>query len=447
MKKILYLFLSMLPSVFYAQGGGINNSFVVPKNERRYYTQQNHQRLLSLDKDLARRRAFLELSIRDLALNDLPKDVTIPVVVHILYKSGTDTRTLPTTTEIKIQLDDVGKDFRQTVKIEKHAADTKEKFSNANALDTRISFCLASKDPFGNPTTGIVTVPTAVTTWLGDDKMKSATTGGSTAWDTEKYVNIWVVSFPDTISGYAQMPAGPPATDGIVLDTRYFGKKNLKADVFPYNEGKTLTHLIAGYLNVYELWSETVACGDDGVDDTPIHNLPNLGWGCADYRHVSACNGEPVEMTMNFMDNTNDACVYMFTNGQKKRLQASLVKEGIRYKLTQSGDTQCNNGGNLQAAQVRQADNLLQTLPVFTYRIYPNPAQDNLNIEIATDKATEAEFTIFNLQGSIQKQVNYNVKKGNQEFTVRCNDWLPGVYLVRMEVDGTAQTEKVIINR
>ena len=127
-------------------------------------------------------------------------------------------------------------------------------------------------------------------------------TGGSTTWDSEKYLNIWVVSFPDSISGYAQMPAGPAVTDGIVIDARYFGKKGTTDKDFPYTEGKTLTHLLGSYLNVYELWSKTRQCGDDGVDDTPIQNAPTLG--CVDYRHVSTCDGNPVAMSMNFMDNT-----------------------------------------------------------------------------------------------------------------------------------------------
>jgi Pregnancy-associated plasma protein-A/Secretion system C-terminal sorting domain len=338
MKKILYLLFLVLPNLLMAQSNGADR-LKFPTTPRRYYTQKNYQRLLTIDREMRVKRNFLEQSIPELAFNGLPKEVNIPVVVHILYKSGSDTRNLPKESDIKQQLDITSKDFRQTVKIEKHDADKKEKFSDQNALDTKISFCLATQDSTGRNTSGVLTVPTSVTTWLADDKMKSATTGGSTAWNTEKYLNIWVVSFPDSISGYAQMPAGPAATDGIVIDARYFGKKPNNDKTFPYTEGKTLTHLLAGYLNVYELWSETELCGDDYVEDTPIQNAPTIG--CVDYRHVSTCGTNPVAMTMNFMDNTNDECQYMFTNGQKRRMHACLVERGIRYGLVQSGDAQC----------------------------------------------------------------------------------------------------------
>ena len=179
MKKIIYLIFLLLPALLEAQSSGRGRSgdrLLLPKTPRRYYTQKNHERLLALDRDMARRRAFLDMSAN---LNPAPltQDVTLPVVVHLLYKAGTSTRDLPKESDIRQQLDIVSKDYRQTVRIQRHEADTKERFSEKNALDTRISFCLASKTPTGANTSGVLTVPTNVTTWLGDDKMKSATTG------------------------------------------------------------------------------------------------------------------------------------------------------------------------------------------------------------------------------------------------------------------------------
>ena len=127
MKKIIYLIFLLLPSLMEAQSSGRGRSgdrLLLPKTPRRYATQKNHQRLLALDRDMARRRAFLDMSAN---LNPAPlaQDVTLPVVVHLLYKTGTNTRDLPSESDIRKQLDMVSKDFRQTVRIEKHEADTK----------------------------------------------------------------------------------------------------------------------------------------------------------------------------------------------------------------------------------------------------------------------------------------------------------------------------------
>jgi Pregnancy-associated plasma protein-A/Secretion system C-terminal sorting domain len=428
-----------------AQKESVADRIKLPTTPRRYYTQQNYQRLLLLDKTLASRRNFMEFGSFHSTISDLPKEVTIPVVVHVLYKAGSDTKLLPTESDIKNQLNQSSKDFRQTIKIEKHLADTKEKFSDKNALDTKISFCLASKDPAGRTTSGVLTVPTSVTSWLADDKMKSASTGGSTAWDTEKYLNIWVVNMPDSISAYAQYPGGSALTDGIVIDYRYFGTKNKTDKKFPYTDGKTLTHLIGNYLNLYDLWSETVLCGDDGVEDTPIHNAPTLGF--VDYRHISTCDGNPVAMSMNFMDNTNDESLYMFTTGQKRRMIVCLLENGARYKLAQSGETQCSNAQALQAPP-----NLVNNTPTvkfyepLTCRIYPNPAEDMITLDIGLAKEGETELLVTNTLGNIVLTQKLKLNEGSQQVPINCSQWAVGLYFVRLKVNDQILTERIVIN-
>lgn len=129
------------------------------------------------------------------------------------------------------------------------------------------------------------------------------------------------------------MPGGPEETDGIVIDYQFFGTIGTSRE--PYNDGKTLTHLVGSYLGLYELWNEERPCWDDYVNDTPIHNAPNYG-PTNEYKHVSTCPGNPVEMSMNFMDNSDDEYLYLFTAGQMMRIHAVLTKGGPRHKLTNS---------------------------------------------------------------------------------------------------------------
>jgi hypothetical protein len=90
------------------------------------------------------------------------KDITIPVVVHIIYSGNAKTNKLPSVSDVQTQLDMVSKDFRQTTKIIQHEADTKENFSDVNGLDTRISFCLATKTPSGVAFDGVYYVLLAI---------------------------------------------------------------------------------------------------------------------------------------------------------------------------------------------------------------------------------------------------------------------------------------------
>lgn len=129
-------------------------------------------------------------------------------------------------------------------------------------------------------------------------------------------------------------------------------------------------------------------------------------------------------------------------------VHACLVKDGIRYGLVQTGAAQCGNN-NLQALQERAADPLVPALTPksFSYRIYPNLAQESMNFDIATEQSAKAELTILNAQGSIQKQLFYTVHEGSQSFEVKCNDWSPGLYVVRLKVNDEVKTERVVIQK
>jgi hypothetical protein len=85
-------------------------------------------------------------------------------------------------------------------------------------------------------------------------------------------------------------------------------------------------------LNVRHIWGDST-CGNDLVSDTPSHNAAN--YGSPIFPHYSTCPGNPIEMTMNFMDYTNDVSMYMFTNGQKDRMRAQFLPGGYRYSFIQ----------------------------------------------------------------------------------------------------------------
>jgi hypothetical protein len=81
-------------------------------------------------------------------------------------------------------------------------------------------------------------------------------------------------------------------------------------------------------------------CGTDYCNDTPPAQTSNFGCPAFPYK-VGTCSGNTTgEMTMNYMDYTNDACMYMFTADQKYRAQLILSNSVMRVAVISS--TVCN---------------------------------------------------------------------------------------------------------
>ena len=249
---------------------------------------------------------------------------TIPVVVHVVYNNSTQNIS---NSQIQTQMTVLNDDFRRM------NADANNNWPQG--ADIEIDFCLASVDPSGNTTTGITRTQTSVSTFTDDDKVKFTNQGGQNAWNSQKYLNIWVCKL-DGFLGYAQFPGGNSATDGVVCDYQAFGT-NGTANA-PFNEGRTATHEVGHWLNLYHIWGDGGCNVDDDVADTPASDAPN--YGCAS--NHSSCGS--LDMVQNYMDYSDDACMNLFTQGQKTRMRALFASNGFRNGLLSSNG--CGGEGN-----------------------------------------------------------------------------------------------------
>ncbi|MBI1836366.1 MAG: T9SS type A sorting domain-containing protein [Flavobacteriia bacterium] len=266
--------------------------------------------------------------------------VNIPVVVHIVYNTTSQNIS---DAQIQSQIAILNKDFR---KLNSDVSSTPSTFSSSVA-DCEINFCLASIDPNGAATNGIIRKATSVTSFIDDDKVKYSAQGGDDAWAASKYLNLWICNLGNGLLGYAQFPGGPAASDGVVINYTAFG--NTGTATAPYNLGRTATHEIGHWLNLYHIGGDqSGGCGNDQVADTPTQkggstsngtgNDYGQNFGCPTHPLVRSgeCSGTTAEMFMNYMDYTDDGCMYMFTNGQKSRMQALFASGGSRASILSS---------------------------------------------------------------------------------------------------------------
>lgn len=283
----------------------------VPSGIRRNCaTQEVYEAQLKADPSLTLRRNQIEnFTEQAIAQGRLVNGkVVIPVVVNVLYKTTAENIS---NTQIQSQIDILNKDFNAT---NSEFGSVPSLFSGV-AANVGISFELAA----------VNRKSTTKTSWGTNDAMKKSTRGGIAPTSPSTNLNIWVCTIGQGILGYAQFPGGSSATDGVVIDSRYFGLSGTAN--YPYNLGRTATHEIGHWMNLRHIWGDS-NCGSDLVADTPTHDSAN--YGAPVFPHYSTCSGTPVEMTMNYMDYTDDRAMFMFTNGQKSRMAALFTSGGAR---------------------------------------------------------------------------------------------------------------------
>jgi PKD repeat protein len=246
--------------------------------------------------------------------------VTIPVVVHVVYNPATPASSITiarAASQVQVLNDDFAKLNADAIKV------TQPTFSTV-ASGAQIRFCLAQRDPNGNATTGVDYKSTNVASFSTNDAVKSAATGGANAWDVTKYVNIWVCDLGTQLLGYGEFPTGNLSnTWGLVLHYKYTGTG--AGATAPYNLGRTGTHEFGHCFNLLHIWGDdgTACTGSDQCADTPNQAGEHYGCFTAGSIQTDACSpNSPGTMWMNYMDYTDDACMYMFTANQVARMEA-----------------------------------------------------------------------------------------------------------------------------
>jgi hypothetical protein len=376
------MFMKKIILSFFLLGGLLSGGYA----QRNCGSMEHHQHLLDNNPGMIQAREQIEEQTRRFTKENSTDKVTgivytIPVVVHVVYRTAAENIS---DAQVQSQIDVLNEDFRL---LNADRVNTPAFFAGLRS-DVEIQFCLAKTDPNGAATTGITRTVTTRTSFGTNDAVKSASTSGKAAWNTAAYMNMWVCNIGGGILGYAQFPGGPASTDGVVIDYRYFGRNGTA--VAPFNKGRTATHEVGHYLNLFHIWGDdgTACTGSDQVSDTP--NQADENYGCPTYPTASCSNTS--DMYMNYMDYTDDACMNMFSAGQATRMRALFGAGGIRASLATSNGCNTPNPGTCNAATGLVSSSVAQTSATVSWSAVSGAV--SYNLEYKTAAATT--WTIVN---------------------------------------------------
>jgi Pregnancy-associated plasma protein-A/Secretion system C-terminal sorting domain len=349
--------------------------------------------------------------------------IRIPVIVHIVYSSAGQN---VTDEQVKSQIDALNRDYRRQ---NADTLNTPDRFRSV-AADVRIKFVLATADPNGRATTGIIRKSSGKSYWDSDDQIKYSSKGGDDAWDSKFYLNIWVGNLRGLL-GYSSVPGCAPAIDGVVISTGAFGTINMPAH---YNLGRTAVHEVGHWLGLKHIWGDTY-CGNDLVDDTPKQG--NFTAGCPGGFRSSCDNGTLGDMYMNYMDFTDDGCMNLFTAGQRERMRAQFQAGGPRNELLVSKGL--NAAWNTAPVTDNNKETETPTVTIAKAQLYPNPAGSDMTLSLDASWVGKT-VQILTINGVPVR--NVQVTSRQQKLDLR--SLAPGMYLISGIDEGTRIREKFV---
>jgi hypothetical protein len=290
-------------------------------------------------------QAFLDQALNSDNLQRLNDTVyKVQVVFHILYNPNDPYQNVSDEL-IYSQLDALNRDYNMR---NEDTSETRDIFKPI-ASSVRIEFELAKRRPNGTCANAIIRKPynnsTPILPIFTDFLIKENGFGGSSAWNTKEYLNIWVVDLNNGrdpsegfLGGFAYFPdMNPVKYNGVVLDFRFFGQDNpWIEDVQPgfarYSKGRACVHEVGHWFGMRHIWGdlgtllpEQGCDADDGINDTPNAATAYPGL-CAD-TIVNSCVDSPIDypdMFENYMDYSSDDCQSMFTAEQASVMRLAL---------------------------------------------------------------------------------------------------------------------------
>jgi hypothetical protein len=242
--------------------------------------------------ELAAREADFALRVRQMRAQAAPAPlvatITIPVVVHVIQENSTRAGGNIPDSMINQQISVLNDSYNG---------------GTVGGAATEFTFTLQSINRVINPSWYPIVYQSNT-----ERQMKNALRQGG-----DGTLNMYLGALSDDLLGWATFPSGNiNSRDGVVV----LGESLPGGTASPYNLGDTATHEVGHWLGLYHTFQGGCRGQGDQVSDTPAEASP--AFGCPNGRNT--CSSPGNDPITNFMDYTDDSCMFQFTPGQASRM-------------------------------------------------------------------------------------------------------------------------------
>lgn len=468
MKKLILAGLMASSTISFSQGI-IQQTLSTPDDS--LVTCGSHQLMDHIDKSAPGFMKAQNQMLREIQATDHSQKkssgtvLQIPVVFHVVYN---DTAANLHDTVIQNQLRVLNENFRRQ---NADTIDTRAPFKPIVG-DSEIEFVLATKDPKGNPTSGITRTYSNVKyfggilpydqsqtqqiqAWVNDSlfynffRLTQDSLNGKSGWDSDHYVNVWIGDlriFEPKVNNFEELVyfglSTPPANhpnwpvdiytaldgfhEGILLHYPVVGGNNPNFFPAPYQSynasvktGKMLVHEAGHYLGLRHIWGDGGCNVDDFIKDTPRSNKAST-YNC---NHVANTCVDTIQgadlpnMVENFMDYSSGHCQNSFTLGQINVMRT--VIQNYRPNLLHNS--------------------VVEFTPKQDINFYPNPTSGHLTIEFESIKHS-VSVKVMSISGQLLSTTEFS---STSKVNLSLNQQ-PGLYIIQVETDNEVTSIKIL---
>jgi hypothetical protein len=304
-------------------------------------------------------------------------------------------------------------------------------YSGVVVGDLDVEFILADQNhPAG---TGLVNGDLAVT--FGTDFLYNVIEG---SWeDTDitwkGYMNFVVRDLGNSLLGYSPVGGSPFSGAAVVMDNGAFASGAGCVGFVPnapFNLGRTVTHELGHFFNLDHTFksaddtsTDCSGADQDGISDTP--KQAGCTYGCIAAGSRNACVSGQKVLSMNYMDYTDDACMYMFTQGQKNVMRAYLNSISSQFAINYFS-------GNV----------IIEEPKPLVFSVHPNPSIGVLTIQFEKS-IVDFEVYVYDITGRAVDFVNNNEEGSRKSIYIK--NAAKGIYFVSITYDNKRTTTKIAI--